>query len=43
MMLETILLLMGIASCALVLIAFVMILNLLARGIARWKAPKTGR
>jgi phosphate transport system permease protein len=28
---------------ALVLIAFVMILNLLARGIARWKAPKTGR
>ncbi|WP_327736148.1 phosphate ABC transporter permease PstA [Streptomyces nojiriensis] len=28
---------------ALVLIAFVMILNLVARGIARWKAPKTGR
>jgi phosphate transport system permease protein len=26
---------------ALTLIAFVMILNLLARGIARWKAPKT--
>ena len=25
------------------LIAFVMILNLVARGIARWKAPKTGR
>jgi phosphate transport system permease protein len=30
-------------AAALVLIAFVMILNLLARGIARWKAPKTGR
>ncbi|MFE3326636.1 phosphate ABC transporter permease PstA [Streptomyces sp. NPDC059176] len=30
-------------SAALVLIAFVMILNLVARGIARWKAPKTGR
>ncbi|MEE1931375.1 phosphate ABC transporter permease PstA [Streptomyces sp. TRM 70351] len=29
-------------AAALVLIAFVMILNLLARGIARWKAPKTG-
>lgn len=28
---------------ALVLIAFVMILNLVARGIARWKAPKQGR
>ncbi|WP_127359994.1 phosphate ABC transporter permease PstA [Actinacidiphila soli] len=28
---------------ALVLIAFVMILNVVARGIARWKAPKTGR
>ncbi|HEY5836204.1 phosphate ABC transporter permease PstA [Streptomyces sp.] len=27
-------------SAALVLIAFVMILNLVARGIARWKAPK---
>ena len=27
----------------LTLIAFVMILNLVARGIARWKAPKTGR
>jgi phosphate transport system permease protein len=27
-------------AAALVLIAFVMILNLLARGIARWKAPK---
>lgn len=30
-------------SAALVLIAFVMILNLVARAIARWKAPKTGR
>lgn len=30
-------------AAALVLIAFVMILNLVARGIARWKAPKTGR
>ncbi|MEC3995993.1 phosphate ABC transporter permease PstA [Actinacidiphila sp. DG2A-62] len=30
-------------GAALVLIAFVMILNLIARGIARWKAPKTGR
>lgn len=30
-------------TAALVLIAFVMILNLVARGIARWKAPKTGR
>ncbi|MDH6628397.1 phosphate transport system permease protein [Streptomyces sp. LBL] len=30
-------------AAALTLIAFVMILNLLARGIARWKAPKTGR
>ena len=29
-------------GAALVLIAFVMILNLVARGIARWKAPKTG-
>ncbi|MEU6175073.1 phosphate ABC transporter permease PstA [Streptantibioticus parmotrematis] len=28
-------------AAALVLIAFVMILNLLARGLARWKAPKT--
>lgn len=28
---------------ALTLIAFIMILNLAARGIARWKAPKTGR
>ncbi|MFI0151994.1 phosphate ABC transporter permease PstA [Streptomyces lydicus] len=30
-------------AAALVLIAFVMILNLVARGIARWKAPKTNR
>ncbi|KOV79743.1 phosphate ABC transporter permease [Streptomyces sp. NRRL WC-3618] len=30
-------------AAALTLIAFVMILNLGARGIARWKAPKTGR
>ncbi|MET9515285.1 phosphate ABC transporter permease PstA [Streptomyces sp. NPDC002994] len=30
-------------AAALVLIAFVMILNLVARGIARWKAPNTGR
>ncbi|OEJ39714.1 phosphate ABC transporter, permease protein PstA [Streptomyces agglomeratus] len=30
-------------AAALVLIAFVMILNLVARGIARWKAPSTGR
>ncbi|TJZ52770.1 phosphate ABC transporter permease PstA [Streptomyces piniterrae] len=30
-------------AAALVLIAFVMILNLVARGIARWKAPRTGR
>lgn len=30
-------------AAALVLIAFVMILNLLARGIARWKAPRGGR
>ncbi|GAB2869439.1 phosphate ABC transporter permease PstA [Streptomyces deserti] len=30
-------------AAALVLIAFIMILNLVARGIARWKAPKTGR
>ncbi|SEO37231.1 phosphate ABC transporter permease PstA [Actinacidiphila rubida] len=30
-------------AAALVLIAFVMILNAVARGIARWKAPKTGR
>ncbi|MFS8199177.1 phosphate ABC transporter permease PstA [Streptomyces sp. CWNU-52B] len=30
-------------AAALTLIIFVMILNLAARGIARWKAPKTGR
>ncbi|WP_156727503.1 phosphate ABC transporter permease PstA [Streptomyces apocyni] len=30
-------------AAALTLIGFVMILNLVARGIARWKAPKTGR
>ena len=30
-------------AAALVLIAFVMVLNLVARGIARWKAPKSGR
>jgi phosphate transport system permease protein len=30
-------------SAALVLIAFVMLLNLLARGLARWKAPRSGR
>ncbi|MFJ9034983.1 phosphate ABC transporter permease PstA [Streptomyces sp. NPDC102406] len=30
-------------AAALVLIAFIMILNLVARGVARWKAPKTGR
>jgi len=30
-------------AAALTLIAFVMILNLAARGIAHWKAPKTGR
>ncbi|MFI2437263.1 phosphate ABC transporter permease PstA [Streptomyces sp. NPDC018693] len=30
-------------AAALALIAFIMILNLVARGIARWKAPKTGR
>ncbi|MFI0741979.1 phosphate ABC transporter permease PstA [Streptomyces sp. NPDC021100] len=30
-------------GAALVLIAFVMVLNLVARGIARWKAPKAGR
>ncbi|WAZ22624.1 phosphate ABC transporter permease PstA [Streptomyces cinnabarinus] len=30
-------------AAALTLIAFVMILNLAARGIARWKAPKSGR
>ncbi|MFI6936487.1 phosphate ABC transporter permease PstA [Streptomyces sp. NPDC050287] len=30
-------------AAALTLIAFVMILNMVARGIARWKAPKTGR
>ncbi|WP_443073994.1 phosphate ABC transporter permease PstA [Streptomyces sp. NBC_01456] len=30
-------------AAALVLIALVMILNLLARGIARWKAPRGGR
>ncbi|RII13510.1 Phosphate transport system permease protein PstA [Streptomyces sp. YIM 130001] len=30
-------------AASLVLIAFIMILNLAARGIARWKAPQTGR
>ncbi|MFH9572148.1 phosphate ABC transporter permease PstA [Streptomyces sp. NPDC017230] len=30
-------------AAALTLIAVIMILNLAARGIARWKAPKTGR
>ncbi|GHF18996.1 MULTISPECIES: phosphate ABC transporter permease PstA [Streptomyces] len=30
-------------AAALVLIAFVMILNLVARGIARWKAPQSSR
>ncbi|MFK4065685.1 phosphate ABC transporter permease PstA [Streptomyces sp. NPDC029674] len=30
-------------AAALALIAFIMILNLGARGVARWKAPKTGR
>ncbi|MFF7976576.1 phosphate ABC transporter permease PstA [Streptomyces sp. NPDC007905] len=30
-------------AASLTLIAFVMFLNLVARGIARWKAPKTGR
>ena len=30
-------------AASLTLIAFVMILNMVARGIARWKAPKTGR
>ncbi|MFK0151037.1 phosphate ABC transporter permease PstA [Streptomyces sp. NPDC090493] len=30
-------------AASLTLIAFVMILNLVARGIARWKSPKTGR
>ncbi|MEU2562606.1 phosphate ABC transporter permease PstA [Streptomyces longispororuber] len=30
-------------AAALALIAFIMILNLLARLVARWKAPKTGR
>ena len=30
-------------AASLTLIAFVMILNLGARGVARWKAPKTGR
>ena len=30
-------------AASLTLIAFVMILNLVARGIARWKAPSTGR
>ncbi|MEU0087926.1 phosphate ABC transporter permease PstA [Streptomyces sp. NPDC006274] len=30
-------------GAALVLIVFVMLLNLVARGIARWKAPKTGK
>ncbi|MWA12079.1 phosphate ABC transporter permease PstA [Streptomyces sp. BA2] len=30
-------------AAALALIGFIMILNLAARGVARWKAPKTGR
>ncbi|MEV7190649.1 phosphate ABC transporter permease PstA [Streptomyces sp. NPDC093510] len=30
-------------GAALALIGFIMILNLAARGVARWKAPKTGR
>lgn len=30
-------------AASLTLIAFVMLLNLVARGIARWKAPKSGR
>jgi phosphate transport system permease protein len=30
-------------AASLTLIAFVMILNLVARGIARWKSPRTGR
>ncbi|MFL4905323.1 phosphate ABC transporter permease PstA [Streptomyces sp. MMS24-I2-30] len=30
-------------AASLTLIAFVMVLNLVARGIARWKAPKSGR
>ncbi|MFI6347665.1 phosphate ABC transporter permease PstA [Streptomyces sp. NPDC050560] len=30
-------------AAALTLIIFIMILNLVARGIARWKSPKTGR
>ncbi|OEV06013.1 phosphate ABC transporter permease PstA [Streptomyces oceani] len=30
-------------AAALLLIAFIMVLNLLARGIAAWKAPKSGR
>ncbi|MGW4447137.1 phosphate ABC transporter permease PstA [Streptomyces sp. NPDC004682] len=30
-------------AASLALIAFVMILNLVARGVARWKAPQTGR
>ena len=30
-------------AASLTLIAFIMILNLVARGIARWKAPKAGR
>ncbi|GAB2624892.1 phosphate ABC transporter permease PstA [Streptomyces capparidis] len=30
-------------AAALVLISLVMLLNLLARGVARWKAPKSGR
>lgn len=30
-------------AAALALIGFIMILNLVARGIARWKAPKSGR
>ncbi|MBJ7905901.1 phosphate ABC transporter permease PstA [Streptomyces sp. DSM 110735] len=30
-------------AASLTLIAFVMILNLVARGVARWKAPQTGR
>ncbi|QEU93430.1 phosphate ABC transporter permease PstA [Streptomyces kanamyceticus] len=30
-------------AAALALIGFIMILNMAARGVARWKAPKTGR
>ena len=33
----------GVDHVALVLIAFVMVLNLAARAVARWKAPKTDR